>query len=194
MPTTHDITNDKFTRGIIRRKALQIIQRPGLSRQDFESIEQTILAHVIEAMPSFNPVIAHRNVFITTVVDRFVKSLLRKRLAQKRGPGYVQSLNVEVIVPGELPTELQYTLEESVANARLQTAPASSEKINDLASDLAVMIATLPEPWQRMLELRKSHSMCQVAELMSVPRSTLNGWMRRVADKFEESGLREYMA
>ncbi|TWU39358.1 hypothetical protein [Novipirellula artificiosorum] len=192
--TEHDIVNDKFARGIIRRKTQQIILRPGLSNQDAPAIEQTILTHLIEAMRSFDPAIAHRNVFITTVVERFVMSYLKKRLTQKAGPGYIQSLNIEVIVPGELPTDLQYTLDESIKYARLQIERRPDDELRELVEAMAAMIATLPEPWQRMLELRKSHSMVRVSELMGVPRSTLNGWLRAVAEKFEQAGLRDYLA
>lgn len=191
---TGDIVHDNFTRGIIRRKARQIINRPGLSEQDVPAIEQTILAHVVEAMPSFDPAIAHRNIFITTVVERFVKSLLRDRQRMKAGSGYVQSLNMEVIVPGEGPTDLQNTLEESTRNTRLQIERRPDDEMRELVADMAQMIATLPEPWQRMLELRKSHSLIQVSELMGVPRRTLRDWMTQVAVKFEEAGLRDYMA
>lgn len=190
----NEIVNDKFTRGIIRRKARQIVNRPGLSEQDVPAIEQTILAHVVEAMPSFDPTIAHRNIFVTTVVERFVKSFLRDRQRMKAGSGYVQSLNVEVIVPGEGPTDLQNTLEESTRNTRLQIERRPDKEMRELVADMALMIATLPEPWQRMLELRKSHSLTQVSELIGVPRRTLRDWMTQVAVKFEEAGLRDYLA
>ena len=55
-------------------------------------------------------------------------------------------------------------------------------------------VAGLPEEWQRMLELRKTHSMVQVSELMGVPRSTLRHWMSQIAEQFEAEGLREYIA
>lgn len=194
MTNSFDVANDRFTRGIIRRKAFQIIRRPGLSEQDIEPLEQTMLSHVIQVMDSFDPEIAHRNVFITTVVERFVKSYLRDRRAKKRGPEHVRSLNVDVFVPGELPTQLQYTLDDSVGDARLQVSRRTTSELRELASDIAFITSTLPEPWQRMLELRKSYSMCQIAELMKVPRSTLRYWMKQVAEKFEEAGLREYLA
>ncbi len=75
MSLSFDIANDKFTRGIIRRKLIQISQRLGFSEQDLESLKQTMLTKVIKAMPSFNPDIAHRNVFITTVVERHAARL-----------------------------------------------------------------------------------------------------------------------
>lgn len=194
MSLSFDIANDKFTRGIIRRKSIQISQRLGFSEQDLESLEQTMLTKVIKAMPSFNPDIAHRNVFITTVVERHAARLIAERSFPKNGPGHVQSLNATVVVPGDLPTELQYTLDDSIGCARLQVERKAANELNDLVSDVAIAISRLPEPWQRMLELRKTHSMVQVSELMGVPRSTLRHWMGQIAEQFEAEGLREYIA
>ncbi len=194
MSTPFDVVNDNFTRGIIRRKAKQIIKRPGFSGQDFEALEQSMLAQVIKAMRSFDPQISHPNVFITTVVERFVRTLLRQRVAEKREPSHLQSLNVPVRVPDDHPTQLQYTLEECVGEAHLQVSRRSTEHLSNLISDVATVISTLPEPMQRMLELRKSHSMCQIEQLMAVPRTTLRKWMEQVAEKFEKAGLREYLA
>jgi DNA-directed RNA polymerase specialized sigma24 family protein len=194
MSLSFDIANDKFTRGIIRRKAVQISQRLGYSEQDLESIEQTMLTKVIKAMPSFDSEIAHRNVFITTVVERHAARLIAERSFPKNGAGHVQSLNATVAVPGDLPTELQYTLDDSIGGARLQVERKAANELNDLVSDVAIAISRLPEPWQRMLELRKTHSMVQVSELMGVPRSTLRHWMSQIAEQFEAEGLREYIA
>ncbi|QDV85502.1 sigma-70 family RNA polymerase sigma factor [Planctomycetes bacterium TBK1r] len=194
MLNTKDISNDRFTRGIIRRKAKQIAQRPGLDEQDVESIEQTILMHVISRMDAFDPNVAHRNVFITTVVERFVNNWLRNRVAKKRGPGYVQSLNVMVFVPGDWPTELGHTLDQSDSDKRLCINRRTDEEQSQLASDMATAIASLPKDWQRMLELRKDHSMTKVAALMGFPRTTLNGWMTQIAQRFAEAGLRDYLA
>ncbi len=194
MSQSFDVANDKFTRGIIRRKAVQITQRLGFSEQDLESLEQTMLTKVIEAMPSYDPTIAHRNVFITTVVERHAGTLIKQRALPKYGSGKIQSLNAVIAVPGDLPTELQYTLDQSIGDARLQMERKSRNELHDLASDLAIAIANLPEHWQRMLELRKTHSMSQIAELMGIPRSTLRKWMSQIAEKFEAEGLREYIA
>jgi RNA polymerase sigma-70 factor (ECF subfamily) len=194
MSSAFDVANDKFTRGIIRRKALQIVQRPGYSDQDLESLEQMMLTKVIQAMPSFDQQIAHRNVFITTVVERFSGTLLKQGTAFKNNSRRIQSLNVMVEFADEMPTELQNTLDESVAGSRLQVERKSARQLSELASDLAIAISKLPEPWQRMLELRKTHSMAQISEQMGVPRSTLRYWMEQIADRFEAEGLREYIA
>ena len=194
MSPSFDVANDNFTRGIIRRKAIQISQRLGSSEQDLESLEQTLLTKVIKALPSFDPEIAHRNVFITTVVERHAARLIAEQSFPKNGPRHLQSLNAVVFVPGDLPTELQYTLDDSVGDARLQMKRKATSELSDLVSDVAIAISRLPEEWQRMLELRKTHSMVQVSELMGVPRSTLRHWMSQIAERFEAEGLREYIA
>lgn len=194
MSPSFDVANDNFTRGIIRRKAIQISQRLGSSEQDLESLEQTLLTKVIKALPTFDPEIAHRNVFITTVVERHAARLIAEQSFPKNGPRHLQSLNAVVFVPGDLPTELQYTLGDSVGDARLQMDRRATNELNDLVSDVAIAISRLPEEWQRMLELRKTHSMVQVSELMGVSRSTLRHWMSQIAERFEAEGLREYIA
>jgi RNA polymerase sigma factor (sigma-70 family) len=193
MSPLFDVANDRFTRGIIRRKAKQIARRPGYGAQDIESLEQTILAQVIKVMPSFDQKIAHRNVFITTVVERYVRSLLKRQAAKKRGPRSLRSLTDIVDVAQKRPTQLLDTLEESAGKAHLHIEHRSACEMSDLVSDVANVIATLPEPCRQIVELCKSHSMVQVAAQLGVSRATVRGWMQVAAARFEEAGLREYL-
>ena len=103
------------------------------------------------------------------------------------------SLNIEVIFQDEPPTDLQNTLSESVRNRRRQIEQRSDGDLHDLAEDMANMIATLPADWKRMLELRKTLSMPQVAEEMAVSRRTLRDWMSQIAVRFEQAGLKDYL-
>ena len=191
--TAADIINDNFTRGIILKKARQVIARPGLSEQDIPALEQAMLARVIAAMATFDPEVGHRKSYVTTVVERFVKSFLRGLRREQAARGRIVSLNVEVIVQDEPPTDLQNTLSESVRNRRRQVEHRSDSDLRDLAEDMAKMIATLPADWQRMLELRKTLSMPQVAEEMAVSRRTLRDWMNQIAVRFEDAGLKDYL-
>jgi len=62
-----------------------------------------------------------------------------------------------------------------------------------LAIDLADVIATLPESWQTLLELRKTQSMAEIANEMGVPRTTLNAWMRSIRNRLENTDIRDYL-
>jgi DNA-directed RNA polymerase specialized sigma24 family protein len=44
-----------------------------------------------------------------------------------------------------------------------------------------------------MLELRKSRTMVEIAEVMGIPRTTLNDWMRRIRQRFEKAGMQDYL-
>jgi len=54
-------------------------------------------------------------------------------------------------------------------------------------------VGPLPDDWQRMLQLRKEHSLVRVSELMGIPRRTIRDWLKQVAERFEEAGLRDYL-
>lgn len=184
---------DRFTRGIIRRKVKQLIGRAGFTRQDREDLEQELLARVLQSLPRFNPAQAHRNKFITTVVERYVANILRNKQAAKRDHRRVTSLNVMIEITHEGPTELAQTVGERELDARLGRWRRSEPELAQLAIDVAEVIVTLPESWQTLLELRKTQTMQQIASEMGVPRTTLNDWMRRIRQGCENAGLKDYL-
>jgi transposase-like protein len=58
---------------------------------------------------------------------------------------------------------------------------------------MAAIIQTLPPLWQKLLELRTSMTIVEIAREMKIPRTTLNEWMKRIRVRFEEAGLRDYL-
>jgi RNA polymerase sigma-70 factor (ECF subfamily) len=147
----------------------------------------------VQSLPKFDPDQAHRNKFVTTVVERYVANILRNKRAAKRDDQGVTSLNVMIEITEEGPTELAQTIGEREMDSRLGRDRRSEEELTQLALDLADVIATLPESWQTLLELRKTQTMQEVADEMGVPRTTLNGWMRRIRQRFEKTGMQDYL-
>ena len=188
-----DPSDDRFIRGIIRRKVNQLIGRAGFTRQDGEDLEQELLARVSQSLPKFDAAKAHRNKFITTVVERYVANILRNKRAPKRDCRGTGSLNVTIEITDEGPTELAQTIGDRELDARIGRQRRTEEELAQLALDLSDMIATLPDSWCTLLELRKTRTVQQVADEMGVPRTTLNDWMRRIRQRFENSGLQDYL-
>lgn len=184
---------DQFTRGIIRRKIKQLIGRAGFTKQDRDDIEQDLYVRVLQSLPHFNPNQAHRNKFITAVVERYVANILRNKQAEKRDHRRISSLNVTIEITDEGPTELAQTIGDRELDARLGRQRRSEEELAQLALDLADMISTLPESWRTLLELRKTQSMPEIATEMGIPRTTLNEWMRRIRRRFESAHMRDYL-
>lgn len=171
--------HDRFTRGIIHRKVKQLIGRANLAPQDREDLEQDLFVRVLQSLPRFNPDVAHRNKFITTVVERHVANILRNKSAQKRDPRRVSSLTL--------------TIEATQRDVHLGRRGRSDQELAELAMDLAVVTATLPERWRTFLELRKTLTMTEVAIEMGVPRTTLYSWIPRIRRRFEKKGLKDYL-
>ncbi|GIW55530.1 MAG: hypothetical protein KatS3mg082_1934 [Nitrospiraceae bacterium] len=177
----HDekVVLDKFTKGIIRRKIKQLVGRAGFSRQDREDLEQELLLRLLQSLHLFDPAQAHRNVFVTTVIERAVAMILRERLARKRNGGTVQSLD------------------HAHEKARDATEPADPRRSHEdqinLATDLAEVLAKLPDDLRALAERLKRQSLSQAARDLGVPRSTLQRQVQRLRQCFEDAGLRIYL-
>ncbi len=188
-----DPSDDRFIRGIIRRKVKQLIGLAGFTEQDREALEQELFARVLQSLPRFNPEVAHRNKFITAVVERYVANILRNKKAEKRDHRRITSLDVMIESNDEGPTELAQTIGDRELNARLGREQRSEQDLHELAIDLADVMATLPEAWRTLLAMRKSCTMPEIAEEMGIPRTTLNDWMRRIRQRFEKSDMQDYL-
>jgi len=187
-----DPGKDRFMHGIIKRKVNQLIGRVGFTPQDRESLEQELFARVLQSLPRFNPEVAHRNKFITAVVERYVANVLRNQKAEKRDHQRITSLNVTLEITEEGETELSQTIGDREFDARLGRERRSEREVQELALDLAAVIVSLPDVWRTMLELRKSRTMVEISEVMGIPRTTLNAWMRRIRQRFEKEGMQDY--
>ena len=176
----HDekVVLDKFTKGIICRKVKQLVGRAGFSRQDREDLEQELILRLLQSLHLFDPDQAHQNVFVTTVVERAVAMIVRERLAKKRNGGTVQSLD--------------HAHEKAGDSTEPVDPRRSHEEQIDLATDLAEVLAKLPNDLRAQAERLKRQSLSQAARDLGVPRSTLQRQVQRLRQCFEDAGLRIY--
>jgi len=184
---------DRFTRGIVRRKIAQLIGRAGFAKQDREDLEQELTLRVLQSLPSFDPAQAHRNVFTTTVVERFVDNILRHRGAEKRDYRRISSLNVMIDIEDEGSVELGETVSQRELHSRTGRHPRSNEELAQLAHDVADVMATLPNDLRDLVELLEIKTVSEAARAMGVPRTTLNESVRRLRRRFESAGLKDYL-
>jgi RNA polymerase sigma-70 factor (ECF subfamily) len=184
---------DRFTQGIIRRKAKQLVGRTGFTEHDREDIQQDLLVRILQGLRRFDPSRGHRNRFITTVAERYVANILRNKQAQKRDHRRVSSLNQTVETTSGKPVRLERAISDRERNSHLYRHQRSDEELAQLALDMAEVIASLPESWQMLLKLRKTRTMAKIASELGVPRTTLNDQMRRIRQRFEDAGMREYL-
>jgi RNA polymerase sigma-70 factor (ECF subfamily) len=183
----HEPQLGRFEFGIVKRKVRQIIGRAGFTKQDRQDLEQELIARLLHSLRSFDPKQAHRKAFVTAVVERDVANILRDKQAEKRDHRRIGSLHVMIEVTEDGPTEL------AEFNARRCRDPRSAEDLAQLASDLAEVVAALPEELRDLAERLKTESISAIARAVGVPRTTLNDTVRRLRQRFEQAGLRDYL-
>lgn len=184
---------DRFTRGIIRRKINQLIGRAGFTRQDGDDLQQDLILRVLQSLPSFDSDQGHRNKFITAVVERHVANILRNKQAEKRDHRRISSLNVKVTISEDEATELAQTIGQRELDARRGRHPRSDEELAQLAQDMAEVIVKLPEDLRDLAERLKTQSVSEIARAMGIPRTTLHDSVRRLRQRFENTGLKDYL-
>jgi RNA polymerase sigma factor (sigma-70 family) len=183
----------RFEYGIVRKKVRQIIGRAGFKSQDREDLEQELLTRLLHSLKSFDPAKAHRKCFVTAVVERDVANIMRDKKAKKRDHRRISSLHVMIEVADEGSTELSATIGDGEFNARLCRHRRSAEELSQLASDLADVVATLPDDLRALAERLKTQSIAEIARSMGIPRTTLNHSVRQILARFAGTGLREYL-
>lgn len=173
------IVLDRFAQGIIRRKIKQLVGRAGFTRQDREDLEQELVLRLLQSLNLFDSKRGHLNVFVTTVIERAVAMIVRERLAKKRDGGVVRSIDQEQTKAGASPEPVD--------------PRPSDQAAFDLASDLAEVLARLPDDLRALAERLKDQSVSQAARDLGVPRTTLQRQVQRLRRWFEDAGLRIYL-
>src|SRR5262249_22746181 len=128
----------------------------------------------------FDPKKAHYNAWATTVVERAVAKILRKRRARKRSAGAVLLLDAPTS-DGE-PTE--------VPDHR---GTDRDTELADLCDDLAEVLPLLPAKLRPIAEGLKGRSVSQLARQLKIPRATLQYQVDQLRRPFEAAGLRNYL-
>ncbi|HIK93833.1 MAG TPA: sigma-70 family RNA polymerase sigma factor [Planctomycetes bacterium] len=183
----------RFEFGIVKRKVRQIVGRAGYTRQDKEDLEQELLTRLLQGLKSFDPDVAHRKSFVTAIVERAVATILRDAEAQKRDHRRISSLQRLVDLTDEGPTELAETIGDREYNGRRCRDPRSDEDLSQLVTDLAEVIDSMPGELRDLAERMKTQSISAIAREIGVPRTTLNDAVRRLRQRFEQTGLRDYL-
>lgn len=184
---------DRFSRGIIRRKINQLIGRAGFTEQDRTDLEQDLILRLLQSLPSFDPNQAHRNVFTTTVIERYVANILRDKQAEKRDHRRISSLHVMINIGEDETTELAQTISQHELDAQRGRHPRSDEELAQLVEDVADVMATLPDQLGDLAERLKTQTVSEIARGMGIPRTTLSESVRRLRQRCERTGLKFYL-
>ncbi len=184
----HELTNG-FAAHYIRRKAKQLVRRAGFSRSDVDDIQQQLFQRLLENLAAFDPEQGHFNVFVKTLVERYVANILRDSRAEKRDRRQTCSLSTVVEEFDGGPVELGDTISQHELDARLgrETRDAA-----DLVMDVSQIAAGLPDDLRDLYERLKYGTVSEVARNLGVPRTTVHDRVKRLRRHFDDAGLRNY--
>jgi RNA polymerase sigma-70 factor, ECF subfamily len=192
-PSEPPIELGRFEHGIVRRKVRQLIGTHGFQPQDRKSLEQELLTRVVQGLRSFDPGQSHRNIFVTTIVERSVATIIRDRYAEKRDHRRISSLHE--LVPGTDGglTEIGETLGQESYDARRGRQPRSAQEICELSCDVAQCLASLPSELRQIAEALKHKSVSELARELGIPRTTLRERVMHIRNHFEAAGMRLHL-
>jgi len=186
---------DHYAAKLIRHKARQLVRKAGYTESDIEDVEQELMLSVLLGMPKYNPCRGALSTFITRIVDRRVKQLLRFRKQEKRDYARVSvSLNKPVGEEDDRAIELWETIDWEATAIRTGKLHRKRGEETDLALDVSKVLAGVPDDLRRIAEcLKTSKSIHEAAQKLGVPRTTLYGSIGRLRAIFEDAGLRDYL-
>jgi DNA-directed RNA polymerase specialized sigma24 family protein len=188
------LAHDPFICKVIHRSVRGLLRRPEFAEDTAEDLTQELLGRVSEAMTQHRSEIGHRNPFVIAIVDRYIANLVEHRSAAVRRTDRAVSIN-QLIRDGESGAiEMMQTIGQEDHERRLQSRRISQSNSSDLKHDLAIVLAQFTEQEQEFMRLLGDHSVAEASRIMGVPRTTLLSWRKRIARKFDDEGLRDYLA
>ena len=189
-----NLGDDNFVRRVIHRQVGQLIAKSDFTQQDRNDLVQEVYVRATKSLRLFDPSVGHLYPYVCTVVQRHLANVVRDRSVAKRSTARRVSLSTTVRGDDGGQIELSQTLHDQDQDRRLGRARRlGEEELSDLRMDLASFMSTLPEKFQDVLRRRQTHSITEISRDLGIPRSTLNDWMLRIRQLFEEAGFDRYL-
>lgn len=181
---------DRFAWGIIHLKVDQLIGRVGFTEQDREDLLQELAFHLFQRLPAFDPSQGHQNVFVATVIERFVANIIRDRMVQIRNRRKTFSLDeLQERGANGATRERSEPLDERPYTEARGIRPPSAEKRAELQLDVQAVLRRLPLRLRDLAVRLQTQSVTEIARELRVSRSTIARRVARLRVWFEGAGL-----
>ena len=180
---------DQYAVWLIQTKARQLAGRYGFSSSDREDLGQELMLDLLRRMRNFDPARAKRSTFVCRIVEHKVASLIQHQKAAMRdyrrnGP----LLSDEATDCDGKPVELA-----EARDSQTNRPGRSDQEALELALDVAAVVSSLPEDLRDLCLRLQTQMMNRISRETGVPRPVLRQKIARLRDRFETSGLRDYL-
>ena len=178
-----------YAEGLIHLKASQLVKHRAVRAADREDLRQELWLHLLKRLPTHSESKGSLFAFITTVIERRVRSILRYH--NSRLPGCGDSLDEPIgRSDGELVDRYATLGSEPPHSPRAETR---EQYLTDLRFDLEQIIAKLPPDQQDVCRGLMTESLSAISRNKRVARGTLFGRVLKIREAFEEAGIHDYL-
>ena len=174
-----------FSQAVIKRTATRLKRFAEFRDSQRCDLQQELWLRLIRQAPLFDSKRAHWNAFVTTVVNRAARLMLRDHRTLKRG----KSDAAWCVEPGTQRKPAPSELTQCDGTRRTGQNFRSPIDALERTADLASAIAALPTDLQRIARELRHKSKWQIAREMDIPRTTLNDRVRFLRQRLEELGF-----
>jgi len=188
-----EFTKDAFTKNLIRKKAEALIEGTTFSRSDRDDIEQEFWMQLLRRKRSFDPAKGHWRAFVTTVVKSHAVDLAKERTAKKRDYRRTCSMGTVVAKEDEREIRLADTVGGDAHDGHLGRVTPNDTRLVDLRLDVKETIASLSTDQRELARALMSETVAEIARRTGIPESTIRSRIRKIRERFERAGLREYL-
>ena len=178
-----------YAEGLIHLKASQLVKHRAVRAADCDDLMQELWLHLLKRLPTYSAAKGSLFAFITAVIERRVRSILRYHNA--RIAGCCDSLDEQVGRSEGESIDRYATLSSEPPHA-----PRSSTReqhLTELRCDVEHLISKLPPEQQEVCRRLMSESISEAARSLHVARSTIYGRVAKIREAFEEGGISDYL-
>lgn len=191
----HDF--DDFALDMVNIKATQLIGKAGFTLDDIDDIKQEMILDLLERLSKFDPGKSDFKLFVTCIIDRKGRNLMRHRQTDKRDyRREAFSLNDDISVGISTEPVQRYSLmDQDDPDIRIGKYRRPAEERTHFRIDLAGVLADLPPELRRAAELLQYMSVTKAAREMGIPRRTFRDkHLAQLRELFKAKGLDHYQS
>ena len=187
-------TLDEEAEKAIRIHSRALVRSAGFAEQDLDDIRQEMRLEVITRLPRFDPRRAQRSTFITRIIERKARQLIRYRKAEKRDRRReAYSLNA-VVKDGEgRGVARMQLISESDQTRRVKRRSRLAQYRQSLRENVACAIAALPEEEQMLCRLVRRVGLERLRREKRMPPGELDAQVKRIRRHLAQAGMRAYL-
>jgi RNA polymerase sigma-70 factor (ECF subfamily) len=179
---------------VIRHQARKLVGTAGFTESDREDIEQDLILYLLTRLPKYDPDKAAEITFVTHVIDRKARNLIRHRTCEMRDyrrEAYSLNEPTESSEGANADRGALITQEDFDKGRGLDDW--STQEDWEFTQDVAATLTCLPKHLRRLCEHLMDGNITDAARAMGIPRSTACDHVKKVREYFENAGMRNYI-